>query len=828
MSADSYTLQSLDNGATFVAVERKLRLRFVEEGVVRVTFTAADKPFAQRPSRIVVASQRCCTFEVRELPQLYRVFTPRLTVELHKATGALRYLDNAGAVLFEEPPSGGKWLTPRPVLRNVFDPAGVIETGQSTDGARATAAAYHSVLDRQAFMAKLDFVFAESEALFGLGSHEEGYANLRGRSRELYQQNMKAVVPHLVSTRGYGVLLDCCSLMTFHDDALGSYWWADCVEELDFYVLAGSYPEILHAYRGLTGRPPLPPKWAFGYVQSKERYVTADEMLGVVREYRRREVPLDCIVLDWKSWPNGGGWGQKLFDPLRFPDAGAFLESLHSLGAHLMVSLWPIMTGDCADQREMQVRGLMLGNGSTYDAFAPEARAVYWQQAERGLFRFGVDAWWCDCTEPFEADWSGAVKPEPHTRLIINTDQSKLYLDPGEINAYSLLHAQGLYEGQRSTTTRKRVLNLTRSSYAGQSRYGTVTWNGDLCATWEVLRRSVAEGLNFCATGEPYWTVDIGGFFVGSDPKLWFWRGDYPQGARGLTAMDATAPDPEDTGSPDRGFWELYTRWMQYAVFLPMFRSHGTDVSREIWRFGEEGTPFYDALAQAIRLRYRLIPYLYSLAAEVTSGGGTLMCPLALRFPEDAATYGIDDQFLFGTALMVCPVTVPMRYGAWSQPLEGRPQRRSVYLPAGVDWYDFWTGQRVHGGQRLSAAAPLETIPLYACAGSILILGEVMQFVDQIAAAPYEVRVYSGKDGMCLLYEDEGDSYDYEQGAAARVRLEWNEQQYELTLSARQGSFPAMVPERAFRVVLYRASGRQTRDLLYTGEPLRLVFPKEG
>jgi alpha-D-xyloside xylohydrolase len=301
----------------------------------------------------------------------------------------------------------------------------------------------------------------------------------------------------------------------------------------------------MRGYRYLTGATPLPPKWAFGYVQSKERYVTAREMIDVVAEYRRRRVPLDCIVLDWKSWPNGEGWGQKSFDPMRFPDPEDFTEKLHELGAKLMVSIWPIMTGGCENQRELGERGLMLGNQSTYNAFLSEARACYWEQAQRGLFAHGVDAWWCDCTEPFEADWSGAVKLSLAERLAINTDASTLYLDAGEINTYSLVHSQGIYEGQRGVSESKRVLNLTRSSYAGQHRYGTFTWNGDVSATWETLRRCIPEGVNVCATGEAYWTVDAGGFFVDNKPDLWFWRGAYPGGCRGSDSDGRARPGPQ-------------------------------------------------------------------------------------------------------------------------------------------------------------------------------------------------------------------------------------------------------------------------------------------
>ena len=592
-----YTAESQSDGVVFREDDRRLRIRFVTNSIVRITYTQG-REFMDRPSRIVVAPADEVAFALRTEEQQYVISTGMLNVTVNKYTGALSYFDSTDTVLMREPAGGGRSLKTKPVTRNVFRGNSAIATVQGIDGARVTAAEYDTVFDRDAFEAKLEFVFADGEALFGLGSHEEGYGNLRGHSRDLYQQNMKAVVPHLVSTRGYSVLLDCGSLMTFHDDEQGSFWWADVVDELDYYVIyGGTFDGVMRGYRHLTGATPLPPKWAFGYVQSKERYVTAEEMIKVVAEYRRRSIPLDCVVLDWKSWPNGDGWGQKSFDPLRFPDPESFTKKLHELGAKLMVSIWPIMTGGCENQRELNEHGLMLGNQSTYNAFVPEARARYWEQARRGLFELGVDAWWCDCTEPFEADWNGAEKPSRAERLSINTEASKRYLDAGEINTYSLVHSQGIYEGQRSLRSDKRVLNLTRSSYAGQHRYGSFTWNGDVCATWETLRHCIPEGVNFCATGEAYWTVDAGGFFVGNRPDLWFWRGDYPGGSRGLTPMDALSPDGNDTGSTDLGFWELYTRWLQYAAFLPMFRSHGTDVPREIWRFGEEGSPFYDAIA---------------------------------------------------------------------------------------------------------------------------------------------------------------------------------------------------------------------------------------
>jgi alpha-D-xyloside xylohydrolase len=823
-----FTLESRDSAVTFVSSEdQRLQIAFMTPSIARIRCTAAAT-FSEIASRIVVTEQSWTAFQIEEADDRYTLASPTLRIELSRANGALSYRDGMEKMLFREPERGGRWLMPKPVYRNLFRGDAAAAFGLNIDGARAVVTPDGTVFDRDAYEAKLEFVFSDDEALYGLGSHEEGYGNLRGRSRELYQQNMKAVVPYFVSTRGYGVLLDCCSLMSFHDDALGSYWWADAVDELRFYVIAGeSFDEVTRGYYVLTGATPMLPRWTLGYLQSKERYVNADELLEIVKEYRRRKIPLDAVILDWKSWPNGAGWGQKSLDPLRFPEPGAMMHELHAMGARLMVSIWPIMTGGAPNQRELLARGFMLGNHSTYNAFDAEARAWYWQQAKTGLFDHGVDGWWCDCTEPFEADWSGAVKPEQHLRVAINTEQSKLYLDAAEINAYSLAHSQGIYEGQRGADSTKRVVNLTRSSYAGQHRYGTITWSGDICATWETLRRSIPEGLNFCAAGEPYWTVDIGGFFVNYDRRYWFWRGDYPAGCRGLTDMNALTPDPSDDGSKDLGYWELYTRWVQYAVFLPLFRSHGTDVPREIWRFGEEGSPFYDAIATFIRLRYRLLPYLYSLVSAVTRRGTMMMRALALEFPADRATHCIGDQYLLGPALMVCPVTRPMYYDVGSRALTGVSQTRSVYLPEGCAWFDFWTSAWYAGGQTLEADAPLDRMPLYVRAGSIVPMTEVMQFTDETPDAPYEIRVYCGADAGFELYEDAGDGYEYETGAFALIRLEWSEAAKTFTLARREGEFPLMVKVREYRVVFISAVSIATCVTTYVGERLQIQLNGE-
>lgn len=752
-------------------------------------------------------------FTVRETSDSLVFATSAVTILINKATAAFTYEDSEGHLLTREPIRGGKTLDPVDVLVSVFDEAITLESRENADGVRVEARNVRQVVDRQAYHTKLEFEWAQGEALYGLGSHEEGMFNLRGRCQYLYQQNMKVAVPVIVSTRGYGVFVDSCSLMTFHDDAFGSYLWSDVDDELDYYFIYGpEFDQIVSELRGLTGQSPMLPKWAFGYIQSKERYVSQKELLDVVQEYRERALPLDCIVLDWKSW-TGDLWGQKTFDPERFPDPSRMAEELHARHAALMVSIWPIMRAGGANWRELHEQGFLLGNQATYNAFNPAARACYWQQANSGLFSHGLDAWWSDCTEPFEADWKGAVKPEPEARMLTNTEESKRYLDPELINAYSLLHSQGIYEGQRGVTTAKRVVNLTRSASLGQQRYAAVTWSGDVTASWETLRRQIAEGLNFCITGMPYWTTDVGGFFVQRKREMWFWNGDY------------------DAGVDDLGYRELYLRWFQYGVFLPMLRSHGTDTPREVWRFGESGDIMYEVLRKFLELRYRLLPYIYSLAGLTTHKAYTMLRALPFDFRDDPATYNSDDQFMFGPAFLVNPVTKPMYYTIGSQPLTGVNKTRPVYLPAGTDWYDFWTNRRFCGGQTIEAEAALETMPLYVRAGAIVPLGPRRQFVDDLSDAPVELHIYPGNDGYFPLYEDEGNNYNYEEDAFSTIEIRWADKTNRLTIEKRVGQYSGMTKQREFIVTLHNNTIGDgdikppiRKQVPYRGEAVELQF----
>ncbi len=760
----------------------RLRVAALDCGAVRVTRTMRDG-FLDTKSDVVTGA-RPGECRVTETEDGWCVRCGGLAVHVGRARGGLAFFGEDGRVLLREDPARPCVLEEKPVMVNRFRQDGEITYRQSVDGVRASSDDYEAYEDRKAYACKLSFAFDPDEGLYGLGSHEEGYGNLRGRSRDLYQHNMKAIVPTLVSTKGWGLLFDLGCLMAFHDDALGSYLWADCADEMDYYFLWGGMAGVYRQYASLTGPAPLPPRYAFGYVQSKERYKDAEELISVVKEYRRRQVPLDLIVEDWQSWPEGQ-WGWKTFDESRFPDPQGMMDTLHGMGAKLMISVWPSMQGDRnADRREMLDSGCMLGNRVIYNAFDEKARALYWRQARDGLFRYGVDAWWCDCSEPFEADWHGAIKPEPFERVRLNSEEAKKYLDPGRISLYSLYHSRGIYEGQRAETDEKRVLNLTRSSWAGQHRYGTYTWSGDVSSSWEVLRRQVPEGLNFMAAGEGLWTTDVGGFFPMGFGGIWFGAGEFPGGV----------------GDP--GYRELFVRWMQFAAFLPMMRAHGTGTPREIWQFGDKGSPWYDALEKIIRLRSRMVPYLYSLAAAYAFEGLPPVRVPALVFPDDVRLRRVDDEMMLGGDILVKPVTRPMAFLPGGGKIDPVDDTVKVYLPAGTAWYAMDGSARCEGGAEVTVHAPLDTVPVFVRAGAIILMGPVRQYVDEPVDGPTDITVYPGADGAMEWYEDAGDGYGYEKGQRAQVTLRWRQADRTLTVSERRGSYPGMKTDRRLRVAL--------------------------
>lgn len=769
-------LQRLPAGVRIAAGQLYLWLLPLAPARIRVV-CSLQPALSDRPSLILTEQPAFTDWALTVDHGQVRLQTDALIISVCRTTLQVSFHDCSGRLLFREAAHRPKEMAPVDVLRTRAAAAGQLQMAVTVDGLRVKAQDMVTYVDRQAAQARLFFDFQPQEALYGLGSHEEGVANLRGTHQYIYQQNMKACVPVLVSSRGYGVLFNCCSLMTFRDDFQGSYLWMETVEQLDYVFYCGpTLQTLIGHYYALTGKPPLLPRWSFGYIQSKERYIDAAELIAVTAEHRQRQIPLDCIVLDWRSWA-GDLWGEKVFDTSRFPDPHGMVDQLHALKARLMISIWPNMAPGGTHFAQMIERGLMLGNQSTYDAFNPAARRLYWQQAADGLFASGLDAWWCDCTEPFEGDWKGSIKPEPEERIRLNCDEARRYLDPALINAYSLVHSQGIYEGQRQLTNSKRVINLTRSAYAGQHRYATVTWSGDTAASWAMFKKQIPAATHFCATGEPYWTYDIGAFFV-KKREQWFWSGEF------------------DQGCADPAYREFYLRMFQCGAFLPMFRSHGTDTPREAWRFGKPGESVYEGLVRFIRLRYRLLPYLYSLAGQAALAGQFLLAPPGLVFPDDPQTHDLGQAFLFGPSVLVWPVT---------DPLDAADARRSrVYLPRDCDWYDFWTHQLYSGGQWLEQPVELATIPVFVRAGSILPLADAGQVADALCSDDItldrlDILVYPGADAAFDLYEDAGDGYGYEQGEYALTRLVWSEAEQLLTTSI-CGSYPGFNPDKTLRL----------------------------
>ncbi len=575
--------------------------------------------------------------------------------------------------------------------------------------------------------------------------------------------------------------------------------WSEVAAGLDYYFVYGpDLDDVVGGYRQVTGPAPMMPSWAFGLWQSRERYTTQQESLDVAAGFRSRNVPVDVLVQDWQYWTIDS-WGSHAFDPVRFPDPNTWISTLRdTYHARLMISVWPKFYPGSANFDELRAAGFLyepnlanqkidfLGYPFTfYDAFNPAARAMYWEQMRRNLFSRGIEAWWMDATEP-------EIVEGPYTSPEQQLETFQTYLTPtalgsgaSVLNAYSLVNSQAVYEGQRAAAPDQRVFILTRNGFAGQQRYSAATWSGDISSTWTALKKQIPAGLGFSLSGIPYWTLDSGGFAV--PPRF------------------ATTPTPEAVTE-----WnELNTRWFEFAAFLPILRVHGQAPRREMWEFGGDTSPSFQAQLFFDRLRYRLQPYLYSLAGQATHEGGTLLRPLVMDYRGDVRARDVRDQFSLGPALMVSPVTT---YQA---------RTRSVYLPGSGTWYDFWTGVTASGGQTLSAPAPFESIPVHVPAGSIVPVGPELAYTREKPADPIVLYVYAGADGAFTLYEDDGTTYAYERGELSRIPLTWNDAARTLTIGQRQGTFTGMLTQRSFQVVL--VSPTKPVGFSFTPTPDRIV-----
>lgn len=803
-----HKVETLPDGIEVDVAEGKLAVQFVDDDIVRVRFTLADEWNEDSTLICLPRESAKVDFTQHQDGESLYLTTDSLKLKVSLTTGSVSYSDAVTGRCLLEGNETSPYVGEKIYLEKVTYDESTRRKVLTADGEKWIADVSRRDTLGSSWKYRVQFDFTSADNLYGLGSHMEDYLNLRGKKMYLCQHNLKAVVPVLVSSSGFGLLFDAgCSMLFDDTEKGGGYVELEAAQEIDYYFMKGSrLDKTVAQYRRLTGKSPMLPKYAFGYIQSRERYRSSAEIVNAVKEYRKRQIPLDLIVQDWNYWPQG--WGYIKMDRRFYPDPKLLADSVHALNAKLMVSIWP-NPSNCPQADDFREKGYMLDSGAAYDAFSDEARAYYWKYVNDEFFRNGFDAWWCDCAEPVDGDWK--LMPEGYgwnsheERWRLNTAQLNDALGAERANLFSLYHSKGIYENQRRTCTDKRVMNLTRSSYAGQQRHATITWNGDTHATWDAFARQIPAGLNFMATGCPYWTVDIGAFFTVTT-ETWFRGGDYPK------------------GTSDLGYREFYTRMLQYGTFLPLMRSHGTDTPREIWQFGEPGETFYDAIAKYIKLRYQLLPYIYSLAGSVTRDDYTLVRLLAFDFAHDAEVFDLKDEYMFGPSLLVCPVTRPMYYGPDSTPLKGTEKVREVYLPEGRKWTDFWTGECYEGGQRIEASAPLETIPLYVPDGSILPMGPVVQYSSEQNDKKLTLHVYPGRNASFLLYEDEGDNYNYEKGCFSTIPFNWNEKTQTLRIGHRQGSYDGMLSERDFGVVLHREGTVVSKDVHYDGKAVDCRF----
>ncbi|RHR37420.1 DUF5110 domain-containing protein [Parabacteroides sp. AF18-52] len=628
------------------------------------------------------------------------------------------------------------------------------------------------------------FKLHPDEALYGLGQYQEGIMNYRGQKAKLVQANMEIVNPFLLSTQPYGILWDNYSKTLFEDNEKGASFWSEVADAIDYYFVYGTdMKDVVAGYHRLTGKVPMFPKSAFGYWQSKERYKSFDELIDVVKEYRKRHIPLDNIVQDWEYWGDRDHWNSLRFDTVNFNHPTDVIRQLHDrYNVSLMLSVWPGFGKKTDVYKDMEKIGALFDEPTwadykVMDIYNPQAQKIFWEHLYKGLYRTGVDAWWMDATEPSFREGFTQDKQEEKTK---SAGQTYIGSFDRYLNVYSLFLSKAMYENIRKQDN-KRVTILTRSAFAGQQQYGTAVWSGDITASWDVFRKQLPAGLNLCMSGIPYWTTDIGGFFVTT-------RGS--QYTKGLA---------------DPSYKELYLRWFQQGVFSPIFRAHGSNVPREVWQFGEPGDPFYDGLLKMIDLRYSLLSYIYSSAWQVTANSRLMMRGLVMDFPDDRNVHNRADAYMFGPSLLVKPITKPMYYT--TEGAIGTPDtKESVYLPehTGKYWFDFNSRQIYTGGKTISYLTPLDVIPVFVKAGSIIPINKIVQYVGEQKEEELELRIYAGADADFELYEDDNKTYAYENGVYSLVRFHWDDQNKQLSIYDKEGTF-VNYPQRSFRIKLYIA-----------------------
>jgi len=830
-AADNFVRES--NRIVFNIEKGTFAIYPLTDNSVRVQFfNIEDKTL---PELVFEGKTSVPEFKVNESKKLIKVTLKDLVVEFDTETGSLTYFDGSGKLILSEK-AGSRMFKP------------------------------DSIMGEPCFFVEQTFDSPEDESIFGLGQFQDGNFNLKGIARRLTQVNSQIAIPFIYSSKGYGLLWHQYGLTDFNPTdnfvslakqakpaeseklvevtttagtqkvsqnqslytgkfnvekegeyslfldlgAMGnrhyvvidgkpvldqSNMWLPptagtlvslkagehevqlvCKSDnkptlswklkentttfrspnakmLDYVVFAGSADEVIASYRNLSGQAPMFPKWAYGFWQCRERYTSGTHLVETVKEFRRRNLPLDVIVQDWQYW-GSRGWGVPQFDEKNYPNPSGFIKELHDLNAHFNISIWSNPDKNSEIGKQYVAKKRFVGDTKWLDYFNPETRKEYWTTLKENMFDNGVDSWWMDAVEPENDALTG----------------TKTHIGLGDFYrlTYPLMVSKAVYEGQRETSNEKRVCILTRSAFSGQQRYGVINWSGDIGGDWDTYKRQIVAGLNFTITGLPYWTTDIGGFFR-----------------------------PGNSQYTDPKFHELLTRWYQWSVFNPIFRMHGYMTETEPWKYGQT---VEDNMRKMLNLRYQLLPYIYSEAWQVTKNGSTMMRPMVMDFNGDAEAVKQPFEYMFGKAFLVAPIT------------EAGATQRDVYLPKSTDWYDYWTGKRIKGGQTIKANAPLDQIPLYIKAGSIVPMGPVVQHSAESNNQELEIRIYEGANGEFTLYEDEGDNYNYEKGQYATITFTWNDAKKTLTIADRSGSFAGMLADRKFNLVLVDSTDGKGMD----------------
>ncbi len=792
INAQSY--QKTDSGLKFSNDNMNVELKLYGENTIRIIKYPLGKSF-EKNSLSVIKKEEKSKFSVSENKNILSLKTDDLNILIDAKNGTITYKSASGKELLKEV---GSDFQP-------FNDAG-----------------------NQTYSVSQSFQLEKDEPIYGLGILQNGKMSQRNTDVKMIQNNTWDFVPFFQSVKGYGIFWDNYSPTQFTDTPQKTSFSSEVGEGVDYYFIYGKNADgVVAGMRNLTGKVPMIPLWTYGFWQSKERYKSQDELVDVVKKYRDLKVPLDGIIQDWQYWGNNYQWNAMDFISPDFPDAKKMIQNIHDMNAHLSVSIWSSFGPMTNQYREMDKKGMLFNINTwpesgrevwppdmyypsgvrVYDAYNPEARNIYWKYLNKGVFSLGVDSWWMDSTEPDHL----SQKPEDL--------DTKTYLGSFRKvrNAYPLMTVGGVYDHQRETNNDKRVFILTRSAFAGQQRYAANTWSGDVNSSWESLRNQIPAGLNFSLTGNPNFNSDIGGFFAGVYKR--------------------------NGGAKNPMFQELYVRWLQYGTFTPMMRSHGTDVPREIYQFGKKGEVVYDAIEKFIKLRYSMLPYIYSTSWVVSKNNSSFLRALSMDFSSDKKTWDINNEYLFGKSFLVVPILNPQytpekivktdENEGWNKTDASKKENSlsnidftqnktvKVYLPTGSDWFDFWTKEKFNGGQEIQKTVNLQSIPLYVKAGSIIPFGFDVQYATEKKWDNLTLKIYPGADADFVLYEDEFDNYNYEKGDYTEIPFHWNEKSKTLTINSRKGNFKGMIDKRNFNLIL--PDGQQ-KSVSYSGKKVTINF----